>query len=70
MTTESGDSLDLLETPIMNWANPARNNELGRKVDELTALLFGRNAVRTLQRQVTLVRGGLNLCHFRDTEQS
>lgn len=29
MTTESGEALDLLEAPIMNWANPARNNELG-----------------------------------------
>ena len=29
MTTESGDSFDLLERPIMNWTNPARNNELG-----------------------------------------
>lgn len=29
MTTEPGETLSLLETSIMNWANPARNNELG-----------------------------------------
>jgi hypothetical protein len=29
MTTGAGQTLHLLETPIMNWANPARNNELG-----------------------------------------